>query len=98
MTTPVKKIEIIIDALDVPKLVAKLRDLGVKGYTVIRDASGTGDRGDRAGDGFSGEFTNSLILIACSTEEAQRVIDLIRPVLKRYGGVCLVSDAQWVIH
>lgn len=98
MTTPVKKIEIIIDYLDLPKVVTKLRELGIKGYTVIRDASGTGDRGDRAGDGFSGEFNNSLILIACSEEDAKRVIELIRPMLKRFGGVCLVSDAQWVIH
>jgi nitrogen regulatory protein PII len=98
MTTPVKKIEIIIDYLDLPKVVSNLRELGIKGYTVIRDASGTGDRGERAGDGFSGEFNNSLILIACSEAEATRVIDSIRPMLKRFGGVCLVSDAQWVIH
>ena len=98
MTTPVKKIEIIIDYLDLPKVVGKLRDLGIKGYTVIRDASGTGDRGERAGDGFSGEFTNSLILVACSEAESTRIIEAMRPMLKRFGGVCLVSDAQWVIH
>ena len=24
--------------------------------------------------------------------------EAMRPMLKRFGGVCLVSDAQWVIH
>jgi nitrogen regulatory protein PII len=98
MTTPVKKIEIIVDYLDLQKVVSSLRDLGIKGYTVIREASGTGDRGARAGDGLSGEFNNSLILIACSESECTRIIESMRPLLKRFGGVCLVSDAQWVIH
>jgi len=96
--TPVKKIEIIVDYLDLPLLVARLQELGIKGYTVIRDASGSGDRGTRAGDGLSGEFNNSYILIACSEDECARIVESMRPLLKRFGGVCLVSDAQWVIH
>jgi hypothetical protein len=35
---------------------------------------------------------------SCSEAEATRIIEAMRPMLKRFGGVCLVSDAQWVIH
>jgi hypothetical protein len=37
-------------------------------------------------------------LIACSEDQAQRIVEIVRPVLKRYGGICLVSDAMWVEH
>jgi hypothetical protein len=41
---------------------------------------------------------NVLMTIACDERQANQVIDAIRPILKRYGGICLVSDAMWVIH
>jgi hypothetical protein len=37
-------------------------------------------------------------LIACSEDEANRIVEIVRPILKRFGGVCLVSDAMWVKH
>ncbi len=90
----IKKVEIIIDYLESPRLL-ELIQKGVTdvGYTVIKEVVGSGRRGDRMGDGFSGEMTNSYILIACSEDQAQRIVEVVRPVLKRYGGICLVSDA-----
>ncbi|NDP48212.1 MAG: transcriptional regulator [Sulfuriferula multivorans] len=95
----IKKVEIIIDYLELPRLLELIQkeDMAV-GYTVIKEAVGSGGRGDRTGDGFSGELTNSYILIACSEDEAQSIVEIVRPVLKRFGGVCLVSDAMWVKH
>lgn len=42
---PVKRIEIIIDSLELRKLLKNLEQVGVSGYTVIQDAAGMGDRG-----------------------------------------------------
>ncbi len=95
----IKKVEIIIDYLESPRLLERLKTEGIDvGYTVIKEVIGSGGRGDRSGDGLSGELTNSYILIACSEDEAQRIVEIVQPVLKRLGGVCLVSDAIWVHH
>ena len=95
---PVKKIEIIIDALELPAVLKLIDAAGVSGYTVIRDATGKGERGTRAGDELSGTFINSYVMTACPPEQVKHVVEALRPILKRYGGVCLVSDAQWLIH
>ena len=95
----IKKVEIIIEYMEVPRLLEVLKkEVAPVGYTVIKEAFGAGGRGEMAGDGFSGEFTNSYLLIACSEDEANRIVEIVRPILKRFGGVCLVSDAMWVKH
>ena len=43
-------------------------------------------------------FQNSYILTACTEEQLEKVVAAVRPVLKRVGGMCLVSDALWVLH
>ena len=95
---PVKRIEIIIDALELPDVLEKLEAAGVSGYTVIKDATGKGERGTRAGGELSGTFINSYVMTACAPKQVEPVVESLRPILKRFGGVCLVSDAEWLIH
>ncbi len=95
---PVKRIEIIVDALELPGVLKVLDAAGVSGYTIIKDATGKGERGERGGGELSGAFINSYVMTACPPEQVERVVEALRPILKRYGGVCLVSDAQWLIH
>lgn len=95
---PVKRIEIVIDSLELRKLLKSLEQTGISGYTVIQDATGMGDRGPRAGDQLSDVLKNSYVITACAEEQLQPLIDAIRPLLKRFGGICLVSDAQWIVH
>lgn len=65
---------------------------------VIKDATGKGGRGTRGGGELSGAFINSYVITACPPEQVAAVVEALRPILKRFGGVCLVSDAQWLIH
>lgn len=95
---PVKRIEIIVDALELPVVLKMLDAAGVSGYTVIKDATGKGERGERGGGELSGTFINSYVMTACPPEQVSTVVEALRPILKRFGGVCLVSDAQWLIH
>jgi nitrogen regulatory protein PII len=95
---PIKKIEIVTDALELQKVVKLLEESGLSGYTVIREVTGKGGRGVRADDELTGVFKNCYVMTACEEEQVSRVIEAIRPVLKRFGGICLVSDAQWIIH
>ena len=94
---PIKRIEIIIDALELPAVLKLLNVAGVSGYTVIKDATGKGERGTRGGE-LSGTFINSYAMTACPPEQVAAVVETLRPILKRYGGVCLISDAEWLIH
>lgn len=94
----VKRIEIIVDALEVPDLLRRLEQAGVSGYTVMHDATGKGERGLRDGGELTDVFKNSYLIAACPPEQVRSIIEAVRPILKQRGGVCLVSDAMWVIH
>lgn len=93
---PVKRIEIVIEEIELENIILELDRIGVVGYTIVPRASGRGERGVRY-ESVQG-LGNVLMTIACDDRQAAQVIDAIRPILKRYGGICLVSDAMWVIH
>jgi PII-like signaling protein len=75
-----------------------LRSAGVDGYTMIRNVSGKGSRGERLGDELTDVSRNVCIIAACPVELADRVVQSLRPLLKEFGGTCLVIDALWVVH
>ncbi len=97
-TRPVKKVEIIAATVEVRKVLELLEELGVSGYTLIREAEGMGDRGHRLADEVTDVFTNSYIMVCCTPELAERISHRIQPRIKKYGGACIVSDAVWVRH
>lgn len=94
----VKRVEIITDALEMKEVSAVLEAHGVSGYTVISNVTGMGERGVQSGDDLTDVFKNSLLLTTCSSEQVGEIVEAIRPLLKRRGGVCLISDAHWVVH
>lgn len=93
---PVKRIEIVIEEIELENVISELDRIGVVGYTIVPRAGGRGERGVRY-ESLQG-LGNVLLTIACDAHQAAEVIEAMRPILKRYGGVCLVSDAMWVIH
>ena len=96
---PCKRIEIVIEQPLVSRMADLLVDLGVPGYTLIANVAGRGDRGVRRADEPTGTSTNSMFIIACDDPVLiDEIVAEIRPILSRSGGVCLVSDAQWVRH
>ncbi len=93
---PVKRIEIVIEEIEIDNVIDELDRIGVVGYTIVPRAWGRGERGVRY-ESVPG-LGNVLMTIACDEAQAARVIEAMRPILRRYGGICLVSDAMWVIH
>lgn len=93
-----KKVEIICDTVEVKDVVKLLEGVGVTGYTIVRDVVGKGGRGSRRGDDLTDVFKNSMILTVCTPEQIPALVDAIRPILKRFGGICLISDTHYVIH
>ena len=94
----VKRIEIITNALEMREVCATLEAHGVTSYSVMHDVTGRGERGVQGGDDLSGAFKNSYLLTACAPEKATEIVEAMRPILRQNGGMCLLSDAQWVVH
>jgi nitrogen regulatory protein PII len=96
---PCKRIEIVIEQTLARRMASRLDELGTPGYTLISNVSGRGDRGLRQADELTDTFTNCIFVIASDDEnQVSRIIEGVRAVLSRAGGVCLVSDASWVKH
>ncbi|MCU0256807.1 MAG: hypothetical protein MUF60_08675 [Vicinamibacterales bacterium] len=95
---PVKRLEIIVNALQVEAVAGLLERHGVTHHSVIRDVTGRGDRGRQTGDELTGAFSNAYVLTACAPEKVDALLEDLRGFLRRAGGVALVSDAMWVKH
>lgn len=91
-----KRIEIVIDEEKLEELIGILNELGVRGYTFIKSAGGLGSRGTRRPDDIFFEQNNAMLILACQESQAQKVTTALRPKLKEFGGMCLVSDCYWI--
>lgn len=96
---PCKRLEIVIERTQAPRLEAAIKTAGATGFTVIHNAGGGGDRGHRRADDVTDTDENCVFIVAVEDESVLlKIIESIRPILKRFGGVCLASEAQWLIH
>jgi hypothetical protein len=95
---PVKRIEIVIDSPELPELLAVLEREGVDGYTVFSQLRGAGNRGHRDNDEPGGGNGNVCVLTVARPGEEDRIVAAVRTILRQRGGMCLVSDAMWVVH
>jgi nitrogen regulatory protein PII len=96
--TSMKKVEIVIDALEVSAVTAVLDKAGVTGYTVVGEVTGKGSRRDRSSDDLAGSLKNCYVFAACPEARARAAAEAVRPMLRRFGGICLVTDCLWVEH
>jgi nitrogen regulatory protein PII len=94
---PMKRIEIVVTDESLNDLIELFREAKVRGYTVIRKAGGLGSRGERNPEYYPLEEENAVMVLACEEEQAEKLIMMLRPKLKEFGGMCLISDCQWVI-
>jgi nitrogen regulatory protein PII len=94
----VKKVEIVINSLHTESALKILDSLKVSGYTVIEDTSGKGDRGVSCSD-LDCVFSSRYILTVCTNEQQlEMLLEKLTPLLKKVGGICLVSEAHWISH
>ena len=94
----VKRIEIITGPIEFRSLVDVLEACGITGYAVIRNVLGKGDQRVNSWDSLSSEVENLMVVTTVPADSLTSLVEAIRPVLKEFGGACLVSDAMWVIH
>ena len=95
MLQPIKKIEIIVSYLEVSAVLKVLKKNSIARYTVINNVSGSGEHG------YSGDdlITNSYIMIICTELElAEQLSIALQPLLKKMGGIFIITDGQWIAH
>lgn len=88
-----KKVEIVTDSVEIKTVIELLDEIGVSGYTIIRDVIGKGGRGKRMGDGITELLKNSYIMVICNDIEAHKIAEAIMSIKRKFGGICIVSDA-----
>jgi nitrogen regulatory protein PII len=93
-THPKKKIEIVIDAIAVPDVIAIVRKSGAKGHTVIPNATGSGPRGKRGRHDIFQEGENAVILVIADETVVLAILESVMTLLESYAGVAFVSDVQ----
>jgi nitrogen regulatory protein PII len=94
----IKRLEIMTNSLEIPQVIEVLEKVGVSGYTIIKNVTGKGDRGRVIDDLETQALVNGYVLSVCTEEQEYEVVEALRPILKKIGGVCIVSDAKWIAH
>ena len=93
-----KKIEIVISTLDAREVIQTFEKHGHYAYTRIEDIKGRGERGLQDGQGLARAFSNDMLIFVISDQLFQQVKEELRELIAEYGGICLISDVQSLIH
>lgn len=92
-----KKLEIIIEAVERKKVCRLLDELNVSGYTIIDDVFGKGSHITRSGSELSNIMKNSLIIIVEKEDVINKIIEVIKKeVLVFYSGRLFLSDVELI--
>jgi len=94
----IHRIEIVVDAPHSARALKILAKHGLEGWSLFRGVSGSGERGAQFGDDITGVNNNHYILTTCPPEKLDEIAAALRPLLRRVGGICLISDAHWLVH
>ena len=91
------RIEIVVNEESLDSLIKLFRDANVHGYTIIKGAGGLGSTGERNPDDYILQQPNAIVVLACEENQAKSIIMILHTELKDFGGMCLVSECQWVL-
>ncbi|MBT9147961.1 MAG: hypothetical protein DDT32_01730 [Syntrophomonadaceae bacterium] len=92
----VKKVEFVANCLDVRTIIEEMEQVGIDGYSVIRGVSGRGKHGKTLRASSFDSMASCYIMVVCPEAQAEALVVAVTPLLKRSGGICLVSDVQEV--
>lgn len=89
----VKRIEIIANSGELGKILDSLKQADVTGHLIIRNVAGQGLRGGSE-DLDATMLDNVYIIAFCFPDKIKPAVELIRPILNKFGGSCYISDAM----
>jgi len=90
-----KRIDFFVSEREIDRLCKAIRKAGAPGYSVMKHVTGWGLAGEisEAMD-FSGLGANAHVVVFCEEPLLDALRSDIDPLLKRFGGVGFVSDAE----
>jgi hypothetical protein len=90
-----KRIDFFVSERETDRLCKAIRQAGAPGYSVMKHVTGWGMAGEisEAMD-FSGLGANSHVVVFCEETLLETLRTQVHPLLKRFGGVGFVSDAE----
>lgn len=92
-----KKVEVIIEAIYLNRLLDLFTNHEIHGYTIIRDIEGFGGHGLKTADDTCDLFSNIYIFTVCEADQYQSMDKDIHSFLNRYGGKCILSDVMLLL-
>lgn len=91
-----RRIEVLVDAPLVRRVVAAAASAGVTGYTLLPTLGGSGEGGVWSDDQISGAEAKIVFLTVTSEEKAEALIDALTPLLESYGLILMTSTVDVV--
>jgi len=91
-----KKVEIVVEAACAPAILEMVEATGAKGYTVLQDVSGKGNRGVRNDSHLTDVFRNVMIIVIATEDIAHEIISRSQPLLENYAGIVSMSNVDVV--
>jgi hypothetical protein len=89
-----KRIDILVDAPLLPRIIKAAEGAGIKAHTVFPALSGTGHAGGWSDDQITGASSKVLFVAITTVEKAAALTDGLAPLLDSYGLVLILSDVQ----
>lgn len=89
-----KRIEIVVEAARARVIIEMIEAAGAKGYTVVPNVSGKGNRGVRDEAHLSDVFRNVMIIVIAAKEIVSAIVEQSQELLKNYAGIVVVSDVE----
>ncbi|MEB3195460.1 MAG: transcriptional regulator [Cyanobacteriota bacterium] len=90
-----KRIDLFVSERETDRVCKAIRKAGAPGYSVMKHVTGWGLAGEisEAMD-FSGLGANAHVVVFCEDALLDSLRNQVNPLLKRFGGVGFVSDAE----
>ncbi|HVL70427.1 MAG TPA: transcriptional regulator [Beijerinckiaceae bacterium] len=94
-THPKKRIEIVLEAPALNRLIDRLEKANVSGYTVLPALAGRGSGGGWSREGLAGD-AGRMVMVLCIIDGARvdEVLEAAYGVVSRHIGIVAVSDVQ----
>ena len=90
-----KRVDLILSERELDSVIKAIDAAGAPGYSVMKHVTGKGPHGSvsEAMD-FSGLGANAHVIVFCEAEILPQLRQGIQPLLRYYGGVAYVADAE----
>jgi len=90
----VKRIEIISDSIELGKILEGLKQAGATSYTVIHNVDSKGIKGTVFDDSAVTMLDNAYVIAFCPPDKVKELVEIIRPILNKFGGSCWISEVM----